>query len=123
MALSGKRAYALFYRGVNLGRVASSGRDLPTSAGILIPDTADDQPEIRHRVKDYVQFRIEEDRLARDSPHSLEEFLELTEPGFSDLINSNEWELVDEQGAHLGILAPAFSADGMVTWSWRDDRC
>jgi len=121
LALGGKQGYALFYRGVKLGRIALTDRVSPGRAGTLTPETASDRPEIRRRVRDYMQFRIEADRLARDSPHSLEEFLDLTEPGFSDVINSMEWYLVDDQGDRLGILAPTFSPDGTVRWNWRDD--
>lgn len=121
MAARGKRGYTLVFRGVNLGRIMLSDWDFPNLSGAFTPETAADHPEIRRRVKDYMQFRIEADRLARDSPHSLEEFLNLTEPGFFDLIDSKEWYLVDDQGARLGILAPTFSADGTVTWRWRED--
>jgi len=121
LAPGGKQSYALFYRGVKLGRIAMSDRVSPNRVGTLTPETASDHPEIRRRVRDYMQFRIEADRLARDSPHSLEEFLNLTEPGFSDVMNSVEWYLVDDQGDRLGILAPTFSPDGTVRWKGRDD--
>jgi hypothetical protein len=68
-------------------------------------------------VKSYIQFRIEADRLATDSPHSLEEFLQLAEPAFADLINSPEWVLVDAQGNRLLIRAPDFASDGTVRWA------
>lgn len=121
MAAGGKRGYTLFYRGVNLGRIELSDWDFPNLTGAFTPETAVDHPEIRRRVKDYMQFRIEADRLARDSPHSLEEFLDLTEPGFSDLTDSKEWYLVDDEGVRIGILAPIFSGEGTVTWRWRED--
>lgn len=118
--LTGVQGFTLLYQGVNLGQITLSDWDFPNLTGAFIPETAADHPEIRRRVKDYVQFRIEADRLARDTPHSLEEFLNLTEPAFSDLIDSDEWSLVDEQGRRLRILAPTFSPDGRVTWRWRE---
>lgn len=123
LAAGRKRDYTLFHRGVNLGRIALSDRVSPNLAGTLTPETASDHAEIRRRVRDYMQFRIEADRLARDSPHSLEEFLNLTEPGFSDVINSVEWYLVDDHGDRLGIHAPTFYPDGTVRWKWRDKAC
>jgi hypothetical protein len=119
-AAAGRQAYFLFVRDVRLGRVVPSDSESSTPSGTFTPESATDHPQIRRRVANYIQFRAEADQLAHDSPHSLEEFLDLTEPEFADLINSNEWSLVDPQGNRFAILAPNFSAGRTLTWQWRE---
>ncbi len=97
-------------------RSAAGGQD-PTGTFTLEPVEAN--PGMIHRIKDYMQYWIEADRLAADSPHSLEEFVEAVEPTFSDLINSNEWLLIDAKGIRLPMYAPTFTSDGKVRWRWR----
>ncbi len=113
------RTYLLIFRGVKLGQVKVANADTPNPTGRFTLGDATDHPEVRNRVVDYIQFRVEADRIARDTPHSLEEFLNLSEPAFADLVNSDEWCLEDERGRRLPILAPVFSAGGTITWRWR----
>lgn len=119
-ATGGKRVYILFFRDVRLGPVVLSDSAPSNLSGTLTLDSATDHPRIRRRVANYIQFRTEASQLAQDSPHSLEEFLNLTEPGFVDLINSDEWALVDPQGNRVPILAPTFSGGRTLKWQWRE---
>jgi len=120
LAGGARRSFTLIYRDVRIGRVDSTREDFPNLLATLTSDLTSDHPDIRHRVNDYIQFWIEADRLARDSPHSLDEFLQSVEPTFSDLINSTEWFLLDHQNVRLPIHAPTLSPDGRMTWRWRN---
>jgi hypothetical protein len=112
------RHYEIYLGPERIGHIQAA-LDGPDLIGEFTLEALETNPSLIHRIKSYAQYWGDADRLARHSPHSLEEFVEAIEPTFSDLINSNEWAIVDSREVRSPIRVPTFTSDGKVRWQLR----
>lgn len=114
--------YRLFFGEVELGEVTEEDGDFPSVFGRFTPVDRGDHPDVRRRVHEYAVYSIEADRLAQDEddPEAYDRFAEEHEPEFMDLIESEDWFLVNEAGDRIPILIPVFSVDNGIVWRWGD---
>jgi hypothetical protein len=66
--------------------------------GTFIPNEADEQ------LTDFFEYMVDEDKGFEAPPFS------------EDLLNENNWYIIDKKGKKIGIDIPAVYADGFLTW-------
>jgi hypothetical protein len=69
--------------------------------GTFIPKEASEQ------LTDFFEYMVDEDKGFEEPPFS------------ENLLNENNWYIIDEKGQKIGIDIPAVYADGFITWRWR----
>ena len=112
----------LLYGDVELGEVTQQDSDFPNCSGTWTPSPNSDNPEIRSRIREYVEYSEHADSLMTPDFHSTpasEAYMLEREPGFEDLIESTEWALRDEDGVRHGLPIPIFFVGGEIGWRWK----
>ncbi|GEM48508.1 hypothetical protein [Deinococcus cellulosilyticus] len=108
--------YRLFYGDLEIGTITRTGGDFPWNWGkfeqVFDPEASDLTRQIeayrRMTAQKYPLIEAEEfERL-----HEIEEKLF---QDFSDLIESDQWRLVDGEDS-WGIMAPEFPEENIVAW-------
>jgi len=107
----------LFFGDVELGEVTRENGDFPNCFGRFRPSLKQDMPAIREEIQRYIDYSIEADRLAQHDPTECDCFTATNEHKFLQLIDSDDWYLVDEQGKRSRILVPNFGTEG-IGWRW-----
>ncbi|NUQ65920.1 MAG: hypothetical protein HUU20_25945 [Pirellulales bacterium] len=110
-------SYTLEFRGVSLGIVTRKDSDFPNLWGSFTPLLADDHPEIRDRIEHYRQYSVDADRLMETAFSQWEASVNENDSEFLDLMECDDWFLVDPSGNKHGILIPIFTQEGLV-WRW-----
>lgn len=105
--------YKLYYKEIELGYISYLDQDFPNLFGkykLTSPLTKD--------IDQYINYSIESNRLMITSKSKWLEFINENGDKFHDLIESEDWKLIDEDGeAHL-ILVPNFCANNEIVWRW-----
>src|SRR5438874_6916473 len=103
--------YKLFFGDVEIGTIRQEDCDFPNVWGGFEPSSARDHPDIRERIRRYMEYSREADRLMLqdDKPGSeWDRFASQNEAQFLDLIECDEWWLIDAAGKRHPILIPNF---------------
>ena len=118
---SASRRYVLLYGEVELGEVIQLDADFPNCFGTWTPSPNSDNPEIRSRIRAYVEFSEHADSLMTPDFHltpAWEAYTLAREPEFLDLIESASWALRDENGVRHPLLVPNFCVGDKIVWRW-----
>jgi hypothetical protein len=111
------KLYRLCFEEYDLGKIVEEGADFPSRFGRWIPDL-DYSSEVAKRIREYVNYSVKSGQLfdATNGGPEWEEFIATHEPKFEDLIESNQWHLIEPDGTRIGILVPNFLPDDKVVW-------
>jgi hypothetical protein len=116
-----RRRFTLLYRELEIGEVTELGADFPSFAGTWVPSSRRDHPRLRKHVQDYIEFSEQADALLEDGDvtPAWEAFTGQREQAFQDLIDSDEWALVDAQGVRHALLVPIFCGGREIVWRFK----
>jgi hypothetical protein len=115
-----EQKYKLLFRDIDVGVIRQQNVDFPNLWGQFEMSCNEDCPETRAHIQRYIEYSREADRLMLqdDKPGSeWDVFRSQNETKFVNLIESEDWWLVDEHGMRHAILIPRFCVDGVV-WRW-----
>ncbi len=94
--------FRLFWKDKELGAIADLSSDQPEMYGTLDP------PKLKAPFRKLYEFMANEDNYEKDPPVDAE------------LLNDENWYLVDEAGKRWEIFLPAIYPDDFtVIWRWR----
>ncbi|APR83172.1 Hypothetical protein A7982_08521 [Minicystis rosea] len=112
--------YTLVYRGIEVGAVQETYVDFPGASGTFSPAKGASELSSLERVFLYMAYSREADRLMdmdqETGGDGYDEYMSANEPQFIDLIECDDWCLVDAAGKEHPILVPVFYADGGIGW-------
>ena len=112
LGLDEHRRYDLWFGEWQLASVTRTGGDFPNLWGeFQLKEGIREDDRIRH-VVDYIDFSIRTAPLVHADQQDDAWYAE--EDDFSDLIESNQWFLVDEKGQREPILIPIFIPNGKL---------
>jgi hypothetical protein len=117
--------YDLYFESRKVGTVTLTDSDFPNLWGVLACEPwvlAPRSPE-EQRFSRFVELNKESTRLlyAEDEvDNSREQAVVDAElaAGYMDLVESDDWRLVDRGGRELPILCPILRRDGEIVWRW-----
>ena len=117
--------YELYFGTRRVGAVTLRDSDFPNLWGSIAYDasiTRPKSPEDR-RMARFVELSIESMRLLmsdedEDEDDDINPVDAELERDFSDLVDTNNWRLIDAQGKVEPILCPAFHPDDEIVWRW-----
>lgn len=105
----------LYFGDILVGYISSESGDFPGFSGLF--STARDIPQ---DVERYIEFSIQfAPQIEQDV--FTEEYYQ-KEAEFSDLINSNDWNIKSDKGETSYILVPLFGSSNEASWrlnTWR----
>jgi hypothetical protein len=117
--------YDLYLATLKIGRVSEDGRDFPNLWGWLEYEQLMRKPTtaIECRVAKFLELGIEEMKLV-DVEHEKDVSREIAAHNvqmeqYRDLIESDDWFLIDENGVKSPILCPILREGGNIVWRWR----
>lgn len=116
-----QKTYRLELRGVVFGTVHQDGADFPSVWGTFTPVDLNDHLDLRRFVENYRRYSMEADRLLESGDASWDDFVDQNEGQFLDIIDCEDWFLIEATGERHGILIPNFTSDGGVVWRWNPD--
>ena len=114
--------HKLYFENRLIGEVEYSSADFPSFCGkfSLLLKQSDD---LSKHILSYIDFSERQDRyytldgvVASDTRESALKELQQEEAQYEDLIETNSWTLVEEDGEVTKVLIPLFSFDGTITW-------
>lgn len=119
-----KMKYNLFYRELVVGTIQREEVEWPWVHGKieLREGFLNDESELAEKIKKFRELTIEEERLSEESEYTdnseeLNAIYEREEKEFGDLIESNEWYLIEEtKKEKIEICCPSFARDNYVSW-------
>ncbi len=114
-----KNQYRLFYQDVEIGRVIQEDKDFPNLFGTFLPIVENDQPPLPDMIQQYIAYSIAADQLMQEGKQEeWGKFAGDNEPRFLDLIESDDWHLMDG-GTVEPILIPNFCQNNGIVWRWK----
>lgn len=97
-------SFRLFWKDKELGAILGLSADQPEMYGTLDP------PKLTQPFRELYEFITDEDNYDKDPPFDAE------------LLNDENWYLLDEQGNRWEVYLPAiYPDDFMVCWRWRGE--
>jgi hypothetical protein len=109
--------YDLCFGESRLASVTRTGADFPNLWGeFRLKESIREDDRLRH-VVDYIDYSIRTAPLAEADQQ--DDARNAEEEKFIDLIDSNQWFLVDEKGQREPILIPIFHSEREIGWRWR----
>jgi hypothetical protein len=97
--------FLLRWKRRELGEVTDLSVDQPTMCGRFQPG-----PGLTKRFRELFAFITDEDRMGEEPPFAAE------------LLDDDNWWLVDEQGRRWGISLPGVHQDdNIIGWRWRGE--
>jgi hypothetical protein len=115
------KRYVLLYGGLEIGEVVEQDSDFPNCFGTWMPSANTDYPELRRRIRAYIEYSEHADSLMVGGDE-WEAYTGEREPEFNDLIESAEWALRDENGVRHWLLVPNFCRGGELVWRYNPGR-
>lgn len=115
----------LYFDNLVVGEITAIESDFPSFNGEfqLIPQPED---ELAQRIAQYIDLCIRQDSYYSEALAAEEEESETEdetafnlaaeENKYLDLINSNSWKTVDEEGRNARILTPMFGVNKSISW-------
>jgi hypothetical protein len=121
--------YQLFFGTVKIGDVTETGSDFPNLWGDIVYDPAlatPRSPEVA-RLINFIALNRESTRLLdmeheHDVAQQQAQVNAQLEASYLDLIESEDWNLIDEHGRELPILGPILRGDNELVWRWDPRR-
>ena len=121
--------YDLYFGALKVGVVTRTDSDFPNLWGTIACELWLSSPRSREeeRLVRYFALDRECNRLL-EVEHEVDNFREQAaiiaeiEAEFMDVVESEEWRLVDGGGGELPILCPGFHDDGGLVWRWGSGR-
>ena|SRR6218665_3390328 len=115
----------LYFDSLPVGEITAIESDFPLFNGEfrLVLDPAE---ELSSRIAQYIDLCIRQDTFysealaaeeeESDTEDTTAQELAEEENKFLDLINSNSWRTVDEEGRNARILTPMFGVNNSISW-------
>ena len=117
--------YDLFFRKLKVGVVTYVDSDFPRMFGAISFERSVVKPasDDAIRLARFIELCREQTRLIdvmdkQDVTKELDENNATMTENYLDLMETNDWMLIDENGKILPILCPIFSDDGKIVWYW-----
>lgn len=109
--------YVLFFGDHELGTVEPIEADFPNSAGKLTLAREAWEGSTGGRLREYFDHCLEADQIfLEEGEEPWQDFIAEREPDLADVIDSEDWRLVQEDGASEPITVPLFYLDGTLGW-------
>ena len=113
-----KKQYRLFYQDVEIGNITHEDGDFPKNFGTFHPVAGNNQSPVSEKIRQYIAYSVAADRIMQEGREAeWERFVIENESPFLDLIETDAWRLLDEEGIEL-ILIPSFCVDDGIVWRW-----
>ena len=114
--------YLLFYQDLELGEVTEEDADFPGASGTIRLNEKRDNAPLRNKIQQYIEYSIaesefvEEKMSAEQQTRHKEHSLRYSNGKiFLDLIESDDWFLVNER-ERRPILIPVFCDENSIVW-------
>ncbi|MFW9995564.1 MAG: hypothetical protein ACFFD4_26235 [Candidatus Odinarchaeota archaeon] len=116
--------YDLYWNETGVGRIEHVDSDFPNLWGVfkLDAELKESDHVLAKRLLAFIDLSIEDSKLLeveheKDVSREREEINRKLD-AFIDLIETDDWYLIDQRRGILPILSPAFFSDGTVVWRW-----
>lgn len=110
------KEYKLYFKELLIGLIKLIDGDFPNVYGKFVKS----QNVLPENILNYINYSIKADEIWEKSEEEWEAFMLVNEINFIDLIESEDWYLVDENGLREKIVIPNFCKDGVVLkWDFR----
>lgn len=109
-------SYTLFYKKIALAKVTCNDTDFFNNWGKY--ELNEDVIQIHSHLRDYIHFSMAASKLMEEDETKWDEFCSLEEPKYLDLIDSEDWTLVDSKGESNPIVIPGFCVNDELVWRW-----
>jgi hypothetical protein len=112
--------FRLFYKDIEIAILKLLDSDFPNLYGHYEMSRDFDCTSPKHKLlNDYIDFSIRSNELLDEDEAQYEAYLKKNENQFMDLIESEEWYLINEDKERRSILAANFLNDEHIIWRWR----
>lgn len=108
--------YKLLYKNLEVGSVEQLNADFPNLFGKYELNDSFLTNEIL--VKNYIQYSIQAYILMNQDEEKWIEFIGLEESKYEELIDSEDWKLIDEKNEVHKIMIPNFCDQNQIIWRW-----
>lgn len=108
--------YKLFFRGLEIGIVTQNDQDCTNYYGKYTL-TSDPYGLIVR----YIDYSIRASAVYEVDESGWNDFMESEEAEFEELLNPDNWLMLDEQGRLHQIMVPVFYKDAEMVWRWKFD--
>jgi len=107
--------YDLFYKEIRLGSITRKGSDFPSLFGqySLLPFLKL-EPSLLNQ---YITYSIQANQMMENQSKWIE-FIEKEEHKYAELIDSEDWKLIDKDGKSHKTLIPIFCENNEIIWRW-----
>ena len=108
--------YKLYHNQQHIGWIEQKDEDFPNLFGkyLLLPSIL----EKHDLLSRYIEYSIEANILLEEDELKWEMFAEKEEEKYVELIESEQWEMEDENHLIHKILVPQFLDNNEVIWRW-----
>ncbi len=107
------KIYKLFHDNILIANITQTDADFPNLFGTFTLAKA-----IPPHVQNYIEYRINISKFKDISSKEPMEYIKQNDGIFLDLIESEAWYLLDEQGTKDIIMSPHFRSDSSIVWRW-----
>jgi hypothetical protein len=109
--------FRLFYRDIEIATIKLLDSDFPNQFGHYEMNRDLDWTKPKYKfLNDYIDFSIKCNELLDGDEVQYEAYLNKNANQFTDMIESEEWYLIDEFQERRSILAPNFLNDEHIIW-------
>lgn len=108
--------YKLFFQENEVGTILKVDEDFPNLFGRY--ELSQNLVKQETIISEYVKYSVEASKLMESDETKWLEFIDNKESQFTDLIESEEWKLVDEYGKIHKIMIPNFCDKNEIVWRW-----
>lgn len=108
--------YTLYFSNIKIGTVTQLDADFPNLSGTY--ELAASLVGKNQLFDNYIAYSVQSDTLMSRDMAAWEKFMEQEEHKYQELIDSENWKLIDEDGQPRSILIPIFGEDHRFVWRW-----
>jgi hypothetical protein len=113
------KKYKLIYKNYEIGTVTELSDEWPRPSGTIeLNDSLKEWNKETKSLLDYFGYSIKASALLENSrQEDYDRFCEENECKYLDLIDSEEWFLLDQSGKRNNIIIPIFSENNGIVWT------
>ena len=108
--------YTLTYQKITVGTIEQNAADFPNLWGTYQLDL--NAVNLVPMLKAFIDYSVRAYELMETDQELWVKSIEEEEWKYQDIIDSEEWELIDDQKQLHGILVPNFQTHNEIVWRW-----
>ena len=108
--------YRLYHKDYEIGIINQLDQDFPNLFGKY--ELNENLEQENTLISQYVEYSVHASILMETNEEKWQDFMEKGDPKFIDLIESENWKLIDEKEKTHKILIPNFCDKKEIVWRW-----